>query len=148
MPQVSRRPLKKETENRITDLFFRSVTLCASAKQAADFIDELLTPTEKIMLIKRLAIAYLLLGGYSYDMIGSALKVSRTTVGMVSLKLQTKGNGMRAILESLRTDKKRGDFFSELGDVVIDVLGKGKGSNWKLTNEILSTRKRERRASL
>lgn len=131
MTQVSRRFLKRETEEKINNLFWESISLCPNKTSVAEFLDDLLSPTEKVMLSKRLTIAYLLLKGYPYDVINSTLKVSDPTIGKISLLLKLKGKGLRKALERAHKRKLWRDFFEELADAALDIFGKGKGGNWK-----------------
>ncbi len=148
MSQVSRRPIKKETEKKINELFQESITLCSSKPQVEEFIEDLLTPTEKIMLSKRLAIAYLLLRDYSYSMIKTTLKVSTPTIGSISLLLKHKGNGIRKIVKLIEARKKWRNFLEDLGDSTIDLFGSSKGSNWKATKSYLYHRKLAKQSPL
>src|SRR3989338_4800231 len=98
MPQVSRRLIRKNIEDQIQKILNQSITLCDSSSLSSEFTEDLFTPTEKIMLAKRIAIAYLLIKGYSYTTIESTLKVSDSTIGYIALILKTKGNGLRKII--------------------------------------------------
>ena len=80
MTQVSRLPLPKKLEEQMYTLFRRVLSELHSEGDITDFLDDLLTPTEKVMLAKRLAIAFLLEKGYDQRAIHTILKVSTTTV--------------------------------------------------------------------
>ena len=45
MTQVSRRFIKKDTEDKINNLFWESMAICGSKDLAAIFLNDLLTPT-------------------------------------------------------------------------------------------------------
>lgn len=98
MPQVSRRRLEKDVQVRIQELFYDAFKHAQSNNSLSNFVNDLLTDTEKKMVSKRLAIAYLLLQEYPYRVIADLLKVSTTTVGRVKLVLDEKGAGYRSVL--------------------------------------------------
>jgi len=81
----------------------------ADLKSSADvkeFLTDLLTPTEKVMLAKRLAIALMLIKSYDYSSIRSTLKVSPQTIGSVSLWLKYSGSGYRKSIERIIKKQK------------------------------------------
>ncbi|OHB22427.1 MAG: hypothetical protein A2939_02600 [Parcubacteria group bacterium RIFCSPLOWO2_01_FULL_48_18] len=63
---------------------FRSLIRVQNEKEAAEFLNDFFTLTEKRMLAKRLAIAVLLHAGANYKEINALLKVSHTTINRVS----------------------------------------------------------------
>lgn len=106
MTQVSRFPLSKALEEEMHALFRRVIVDLHSERDVADFLDDLLTPTEKIMLGKRLAIALLIEKGYDHRTIHSILHVSLTTVSSVHFWLKNRGTGYRKVIRSILTDEK------------------------------------------
>ena len=69
MTQVSKRFLQKQVEERILDLFWTSLSSLSAKDKVSLFLDDLLSPTEKLMLSKRVAIAFMLMKGYDYPTI-------------------------------------------------------------------------------
>ena len=107
MTKVSRRFLDKELENTIFEVFLKTIADIKTPLEAKNFIEDLLSPTEKIMLIKRLAIAVLLTKGKTYEYIDDTLKVSRATIMNVSLWLKHGKGGYRKVVDSiLKTQNK------------------------------------------
>lgn len=80
MSQVSRNPLSKESNYEIQATLWWLLARLNTDSDVNNFLDGLLTKTEKIMLAKRLAIAFLLSKGYNYRDISDALKVSTSTI--------------------------------------------------------------------
>lgn len=146
MAQVSKRPLRKELVERINNLFEESIITCKSQAETVEYLDGLLSTTEKTMLSKRLAIAYLLTKGVSARTINQTIKVSNPTIRSVDFVLKYKGNGIRKILAKITQNKKWAKFFKELADILIETVGKGKGGNWRTTGSILHQRKLERQS--
>ncbi|NIT04611.1 helix-turn-helix domain-containing protein [Candidatus Saccharibacteria bacterium] len=88
-------------ERKIRHAFSQSLAKISSEKEMERYIFDLLTPTEQIMLAKRLAIAALLVRGLSYQEISKRLKVSTSTVARVNLWLRASGAGYRRAVESI-----------------------------------------------
>ena len=147
MSQVSRRFVSKKTEERILNLFVSAVVLVQTPKSAVSLIDDLLTPTEKVMLSKRFSIAFMLLEGYDYDQIQAALKVSSATVGRVALWLKTKGAGIREIRGKIKTNELLKEVWEDIKDSFIELFATSYGTNWKVGRQILRERQQKRRKS-
>ena len=131
MSQVSPRTLQKQVEERMLDLFWTSLTSASSKEQIALFLDDLLTPTEKIMLAKRLAIAFMILKGYDYNTINERLKVSDPTIWTVKSHLKHKGKGYTLIIEKIMSKEKWETFWQDLDHFFIQILPPRYGTNWK-----------------
>lgn len=101
MPQVSKSPIPKKTEQKIRKAFTKALVDIKSEKEMERYIFDLLTPTERIMLAKRLAIAALLIEGLPYQKISEKLKVSTATIGRVNLWLSMAGDGYRLVVEKV-----------------------------------------------
>lgn len=106
MPQVSKRKLIQKTEIRLFKLFWETIAELKDSIKVEEFFNDLLTPTEKIMLSKRLAIAVMLLKGYDYESIEDSLKVTSGTISSVSLWLKHSGSGYRKTVEKLSKKEK------------------------------------------
>lgn len=82
MSIVSRRKVSDRIENQINQTFWEAISKLTSKEEVTLFLNDLLSPTEKIVLAKRLAIAVLLSKGYGYESIpenfGKRLKVWST----------------------------------------------------------------------
>lgn len=64
MAQVSKYPISKDVADRIFDVFIKSFIKVKNVQDAQNLANDLFSPTEKIMLAKRLAIAFLLMREY------------------------------------------------------------------------------------
>ncbi len=129
MTQVSRRYLPPKVSGQIFDMFLSILSSLGSPSVTSAFVEDLLSPTEQIMLGKRLAIAYMIRKGYAQRDIGNTLKVSLATVSKISLRLKTKGNGYTAVIDRMLRIQKVSDFFDKL-DEKLDHLLPPKGANW------------------
>ncbi len=130
MTQVSRRFLDKKTQEYIFQTFITATTKLSSPSLNQSFFQDLLTPTEQIMLAKRLCIAYMLQKHYSQRSISDTLKLSTTTITRVSTILKTQGNGFKQVLKVMLVDEKISDFFNKLDTLIGKIILPPKGGNW------------------
>ncbi len=137
MSQVSKRFLQKKTQDRIITLFTDSILLCDTREKSVSFLDDLLTPTEKVMLSKRFSIAFMLLENYDYSTICQILKVSRSTIGKVSYWLKEKGNGFREIYEQLKQKDFTREVINEIQDIIEEFIASTRGQNWSISKKML-----------
>ena len=66
MPRRKVYEVEKEERYRMLDDFFQMVAQIRTKKAAASFFKDLLTPSESLMLTRRIEIAKLLLAGWDY----------------------------------------------------------------------------------
>jgi len=114
MTQVSRIPLRKEVEQRVYEVLMESVAAAKSHDTVNRLLDDLLSPTERLMIAKRLSIALLLYKRYSQRTISKWLKVSLTTVNKVSLSMQIGKGGYRSIIESILRNEELKEFIQKI----------------------------------
>ena len=128
MAQISKRYLNPKVEQQIFDTFVESFSSLSSVQKVTDFLYDLLSPVEQLMLGKRLAIAYMLMKGHPQRSVADTLKVSQSTVTKVNASLKT-GTGYRAIISHMLQKEKVIEFFDKLEEK-IDHLLPPKGANW------------------
>jgi len=104
MTQVSRFKLKPNVWEKIFDLFSDTLLNAKNKQQLDSFLDGFLSPTEKIMLSKRLAIAVLLSKGNDYQSIKETIRVTTGTIAKVNLLLKTSQGLNNIISEILKRD--------------------------------------------
>lgn len=119
MSKVSRRILDKELENIIFEVFLKTIVDIKTTIDAKNFIEDILSPTERIMLIKRLAIAVLLTKGKTYDYIDHTLKVSRATIMTVSLWLKHGKGGYRKVVDNILKRQNRERLIDNIEEILI-----------------------------
>ncbi len=119
MSRISRRILNKELENYIFELFIKTISDLKSDEEIRNFIEDLLSPSEKLMLIKRLAIAILLSKGYTYDAIDATLKVSRPTIMRVSISLKFGKSGYQQVVEKIVKRQKKEQLLDTIEELLI-----------------------------
>src|SRR3989344_3785893 len=122
MSQVSKRVLDKKLEDYIFNNFVKTIAKLKEPTEIRQFLDDLLSPIERTMLIKRLAIAVMLVKGYTYEQIDHTLKVSRPTIKNVSmsLKYNQKGGYQKAVDEILK-DRRKEAFFDKIEEILLAI---------------------------
>lgn len=124
MPPVSRRIISPKITKNIYDLLLHSFSKAKGKNELLPFISDLLTPTEQIMISKRLAIAFLLLRDDSDQrQIAKTLKVSTSTVSRVNLVLKTRGAGFRNILNKILKDENLKIVLGEIYEIFSPMKG-------------------------
>lgn len=106
MPQVSRRRLPGEVLKSVFDslsFVFKDIT---NKNEMDAFLGSLLTPTEKLMLGKRIAVAYLLKEGIEEKKIADTLAVTPATVSRLKLWIQTHEQGFQKLFTKLDKEKR------------------------------------------
>ena len=131
MPQVSRRPLNKFLEQRMHEVFWGSLAKLNSKVAVSGFLSDLLTPTERVMLAKRLAMAILIERGWCQDEISHALKVSTATIVRLKSTLRYGGQGYRAVIDQLGKDEAWADLLNGLEKDWDEFTAGQIGRNWK-----------------
>lgn len=134
MAQVSSRQLSEKVHSEITSIFLEVLSSLKTSEDTAIFLKDFLTPTEKIVLAKRLAIAFMLKKKYSYESIRSILKVSAPTIASVNLRVKFSGKGYNKVLDKLLKYEKINDIFDKVETALLNTLtiGRGKGTGvWR-----------------
>jgi len=146
MTQVSRQPLSQEIYGRIFEIFFKSVLKLKNEEEAEDFLTEFLTPTEKIMLAKRISIAVLLSKEYDYREIKRMLHVSFPTIAGVNGSIKYADGGYRRVVEKLLKEEKINGILMKVveGVATVGAVG-GKGSgDWRKLKMSIQKKKRSK----
>ncbi|MBI2074656.1 MAG: hypothetical protein HYT83_02325 [Candidatus Levybacteria bacterium] len=121
MTKVSKRILNKTLENYIFELFIQTIANLKDKNEIQNFIKDLLSPPEQIMLVKRLAIAILLQKGYTYTQIDNTLKVSRTTIMNVSYWLKHGNSGYNKAVEKVMQNVRKEEFFDAIEEILLQL---------------------------
>lgn len=92
--------------------FAKSLASLHNPVEAANFIRDLLSEQEVVMLARRLQIARFLQNGLTYAQIKKAMKASETTVAKVQTWLKFYGEGYRMVLSRTKSTGSKSDFES------------------------------------
>lgn len=148
MAQVSKYPISKEVYDRIFEIFLKVLVKIKDPIEAEEVTQSLLTPTERIMLAKRLSIAFLLTKGYKFREIQKVIKVSLATVASVNLVKQYGSVGYKKIIEKIMQEEKVKDFLEKAVIKILSVpasSAKG-GGTWRyLKQEVEKEREKNRK---
>jgi uncharacterized protein YerC len=127
MPQISKRKVDQETLSRLGQLLMNCVVKLKTKQEAADFLGTLLTQTEKIMVVKRLGIAILILKGYENYSIEDVLKVSETTINTVKKELARSPESFRRSLSQIVKKDQIKKIFLKI-EAALDIVPPRRGS--------------------
>lgn len=132
MSQVSKYPISQAVYEQIFELLLRVFTEGQSPKQAKNLLEDLLTPTEKIVLAKRLAIALLLAKNYSYEDIKKILHVSQPTIAIIKMTMKYEGEGYKEFTRKILQEENIRKIWEKIEEVVLGAMSHGKGSGpWR-----------------
>ena len=146
MTQVSRYPISKEVYDRCWEIFTKTLIGIRDSKDTNENIGDLLTPTERIMLTKRLAIAFLLTQGYEYREINKVLHVSFQTVASVNNALKYGNNGYNKAVGRILKDEKLKEILNKTAQVLITPATKGMGSGtWRYLKQELKKKSKNKK---
>lgn len=122
MTQVSKIPLRKEIEKRMYEVFLDSVAIVQTRTQVQQLLTDWLSPTEKIMLAKRLSIALLLTKQYKQRQIAKLLHVGLETVNKVSRVIAQGGGGYEMVVSVFLKQEKQEAFWEKIDDALADMF--------------------------
>lgn len=146
MTQVSKYPISENIYNRCWEIFAKTLIGIKNSKDANEIVDDLLTPTERIMLTKRLAIAYLLTQGYEYREINKILHVSFQTVSVVHNSLKYGSNGYKKAVDRILKDEGLKEILNKTAQSLIGPATYGKGSGtWRYLKQELKKKSQDRK---
>ena len=147
MTQVSKYPIPKNIADRIFDIFIKTLIKVKGEQDTQNLANDLFSPTEKIMLAKRLAIAFLLMKDYRYREISQLLRVSVATISSVNKSLKFGNNGYRTILEQISKEESLEDFFLNTAEKLLSIPAKSSvgGGSWRYL--LQETRKTKQKRS-
>jgi len=143
MVRISYIQIKPQDYEKIFSVFYKVLGETDDKDEFSRILFDLLTPAERIMIIKRIAIIYLLLKEIDYRMICKALKVSNTTVNKYKLSME-RSEGIVPALKNMVKQEKVWLFFEE---IFSQIFYPGRpGINWKAAWEmkLALERKKER----
>lgn len=146
MTQVSRRPVSQKLSERMFELLAKSITKLRDQKTVSVFLEDFFTPTEKIMMAKRIAMALLLSRGWQHDAISHYLKVSTSTVAILKNRLKTTGQGYAHIIKEIESDQEWEQIWLDLQQGFEEILASRVGTDWKTSKPAVFHKYRKKRA--
>ncbi len=116
MTYVSKGPLKSDIKKRLDKQFVNTIVSLRTTSGGKNFISELLTESEQIMLAKRLMMIFMIAEGVSQYKIKYLLQVSSSTVSHIASRLDS--GAYKHIKKDCRSKRNRQTFWDELEIIV------------------------------
>ena len=139
MANVSKKKLKKEVSSKIHNRFIKTV-VDLRGKRGSIFVEELFTPTEKIIFAKRLAGLLMLAEGISSYKVSRLLRLSSSTTAR--MLIDVRNDKHRSITRIVEKKRDRDKFWAEL-EVFIRLGMPEMGKNrWKWLDEYFPKNKK------
>ena len=136
MVRLSTRQLDKYVQQRLYELLFEMFSIKRSEKDFDNFFMSLFSGNERVMLIKRIGLIYLLIKGVTTSNICDILKISPSTLSKYSLILDKNKNAY----DYFGKLAKKVRLVNILEEVIDTLYGPGTpGVNW---SEAWKTKKR------
>ncbi len=127
MVQLSRRKVEQDVLEKLFTLFFRIVGKNKDREDFESIIQGVLSPTEKTMIAKRIAIFYLLIKNIDYTIICETLKVSAATVFKFRFILENNSRLVPSFKKIIQNEK----IINFLEEIYLTLRGPGvPGVNW------------------
>lgn len=136
MPQVSKRKINPKTQFKIDEALVKIFARIGTTTERENFLAEFLTPTEKLMLAKRLALIALTMQGYSLTQTEEILGISHVT----SVRyLKRVAQGHFPLLRKIVRNKNKKKTIDEWVDLILRAGGvmppRGRG-RWRALYKI------------
>jgi uncharacterized protein YerC len=128
MAQISKRPISKEISTKIWELFLDCFYDLGDKNEIKDFLDDFLTSTEVVMVIKRIAVVVLLARGYDPESIKDILKVSNSMISSSKARMRVMNEATRKKIDKIVAKRKIKDFFIKI-ESILDIIPP-KGGDW------------------
>ena len=114
MTRISKKFIKEEIILKLYRLFFEVFSRSNDQQSFLSLIDDILSPTEKIMIAKRLGMIYLLIKGVDFRTIAETLKVSAATVLFYSVVYKEKKAQTTKLIEQMLKKENVLNFLEDL----------------------------------
>jgi len=114
--QVSKQDVSKKVEKKIFRSLYQVLADLKKPHDVENFLNDVLSETEKTVLAKRLGIAYYLSKNKSYERIRDNLKVSSATIANVQKWLEEGGDGLLLALKAIEADEWAGEMAEKIGE--------------------------------
>lgn len=146
MAQISKRNIDQKKLTRINELLFDLLLTMTDKQEVDKVLNELLTPTEKTMITKRVACFYLLLKKVPIHEISDTLKLSTSTTTYFKHFLERSSTIKEYLSNKLKNEKVKHLFEDIFVEIFYGTLKKG--SNWSKDKKIYYQHQRKRQQPL
>ena len=129
MSQVSKNKLSNQIYERIFSLFPQFLYRMTSKGRQIELVDTFFTHTEQVVFAKRIAIALMIVKGYTYREISSKIKVSTGTIRNIADLLRIHDAVIKKELHNIAKEDIFKEFLGEINYQISKILPP-KGGNW------------------
>jgi uncharacterized protein YerC len=130
MPRTSSIKLDKNIEKEILKQLWLSISKINSPITASEFVSDILTPTEQLMISKRLACAILLIRDKTPTDIKNSIHITYSTIGTVGAWVKNAKPKTQLILKQFSKEKGWEKILDKI-ESLLDKLPPRYGSDWK-----------------
>lgn len=152
MGSVSKKVLDKNIEERMFEIFWKSLSGLKSPTAVEKFLRSFISDVEHTMLAKRLGVALMLAKGYSYEEIENTLKVSSGTILSVSIRHKIGQGGLAPALGRILRDEKIQGFMDNIDEWLLMLSRPGKYGSYRHQKRVEAGRRiyksRKKRSAL
>jgi len=143
MIRLSYLKIKEEDYNKIFSIFYKVIGETENKDEFNRILIDLLTPAERIMLIKRIAVIYLLLKDIDYLTICRVLKVSNGTVSKYRFLMED-SKGIVPVIKKMIKNEKIWLFFEEIFSEIFypGLPGISWTASWEIRNKLENKKER------
>lgn len=118
MPRASRVKQKKEQQEKLMDNLIHVLSGINNKSHVQNFLNDLLTEEEKVMLSKRLMLYALLKKGYPPTTIKTLLNISYETIRIHGGYLQNKNNDFNLAIENIIKRTEMAEFWKKVEKIL------------------------------
>ncbi len=141
MTRISKRPVKDDVMERVFQLLFEAVGKKSNKDEFMSIVQDIFSPTERIMIAKRVTIVFLLMKKIDYQTISDVLKVSPSTIAKFQLITENSKGVVKALKSALTNDK----LVAFMGEIYLALRGPGTyGANWQSGWQIKSALEKQK----
>lgn len=126
MTRISKRRIDKLIEQRMYEIFWEHLASLNSSVLVKEFILNILSYNEQVIIAKRLAIAILLARGYTYAEIDQTLKVSMATVGSIHKQILIGAPGYVSAIKATQKRKSQEEFWDMIEEILLKLSAPAK----------------------
>lgn len=102
MPHVSKRKIDSNVEKQLNDCLVGIIRDLNNTSDTEKFLDSILSSTEKIMIAKRIAVAFLLKYNIEWKAIGKTLKITPETIFRHKLWFESHKEGFEIVFRKMK----------------------------------------------
>lgn len=114
MVRISKRYLSEKILLRLYYLLFEVISRSTKKERFFKILEDIFSPTEKIMIAKRITIIYLLIKGIEQKVIADTIKVSTATVSKYAVIFYNKSTPLVQLIKNMISKEKVLDFLDDV----------------------------------